>query len=106
MIRTNRRHGAEARILLARKIDNRIRKHLGRSRREEAIVGRLLYRLEKHGLCVALDAQNLTAYAKKVADWDATKTSRIVTLVRHLRTLPKMRAKFFAGEIPWTKACV
>src|SRR3954471_16184330 len=97
---------ARDRLALARKLDARVRRLVSRTNRAEALVAGLLYSMGRRGLDRALGWKNLNAYARSVADWDATKTSRMVTLVGDLKQLPEMRKAFFRGKLPWTKACI
>ncbi len=94
------------RLAMARRLDARLRLLARRSGRAEAHIALLLSVMDRDRHYRSLGYKNANAYARAVADWSSTKTSRMITLVRDLQTLPEMSRLFYKGEIPWTKACI
>src|SRR5262245_53644887 len=97
---------ADAQIALANELDARIAKLVARTSRDEARIAVLLSKMDRGCLYLALGYGSLNEYAFEATGWTSSKTSRMVALVRRLAKLPRMREKFFAGEIPWTNACL
>src|SRR3954453_6001593 len=90
---------ASARMALARRVSAHIAGLAVRTNRPEAVIALLLAHMDRYHLDRALGFKNLNAFAREGVDWSATKTSRMITLVRQLEGLPVMRREFYAGRI-------
>jgi hypothetical protein len=64
----------------------------------------LVHEIERDRLFRALGATSVTAYMKKCAGWDASKTEKIVALARNVEELPHLREALVRGALGWTTA--
>ncbi len=93
----------EARLEEARELDGKLRALVRISQQAEAELARALREIADRGLCRHLGYPRIHAYAEAVLGIFGGKAKALVKLARKLDHLPRLRAAFEAGEIPWTK---
>jgi hypothetical protein len=88
----------------ASEVDERIAALLTQKNKVVAEMTPLVLEVERDGLFSLLGATSVTDYMGRRAGWDRSKTEKIVALARNLEDLPRLRATFAGGALPWTNA--
>jgi hypothetical protein len=95
--RVNRAHRA-------REVDERMDVLVRQKNEIVAEMVLLVHEIERDRLFRALGATSVTAYMKKRAAWDASKTEKIAALARNIEELPRLREALVRGALGWTTA--
>src|SRR6516162_5397255 len=88
----------------AREVDERIAALVTQKNKVVAEMTALVLEVERDGLFRLLGTTSVTDYMGRRAGWDRSKTEKIVALARNLEDLPRLRATFAGGALPWTNA--
>jgi hypothetical protein len=85
-------------------VDARLKELVKRMRGAEAEVARALLEMKRRGLYKRLGYSRISDYAEVELDLRRGKAKDLVEVAARCEELPKVRAAFEAGELPWTKA--
>jgi hypothetical protein len=94
----------QSRANRAREVDERMAFLVRQKNKVVADMVLLVHEIERDRLFRALGATSVTAYMKKRAGWDTSKTEKIVALARNIEQLPRLREALVGGALGWTTA--
>lgn len=95
---------AKTQLETARELDLQLKEAVARARRAEAEVAAALLEMKERGLFRFLGYSRIQDYAEAALDLARGKTKDLIEVAMRARGLPRVRAAFESGELPWTKA--